>query len=183
MISQDDSKNINGSLVAVIQKEKGYLKGKLSSRCIIYGGPICDNDELAGLLIDELNTYLKGKAIYTEFRNLFDLSGSEAVFGKNGFEYKEHFNFVVKIGSGEESFKKLNENRRRQIKKSLKNSVEIVSAKEVSEVKEFYLILNKLYKEKVKKPLPDFSFFEHFFLMPDLGKYFLVKYEGKIIGE
>ena len=52
----------------------------------------------------------------------------------------------------------------------------------MSEVKDFYLILKKLYKERVKKPLPDFSFFEKFFEQKDLGKYFLVKFEDKIIG-
>jgi len=182
LISKDDSDNINGALIAVMQKEMGYLKGKLSSRCIVYGGPICDNDESSGLLIDELNTYLKSKVIYTEFRNLFDLSESKDVFEKNGFKYKEHFNFVLEIVSAEENFKKLNENRRRQIKKSLKSGVEIVSAKEMGEIKEFYLILKKLYKEKVKKPLPDFSFFEQFFTSPNLGKYLLIKFDGKIIG-
>jgi len=182
LVSKDDSNNINGSLIALVQKEKGYLKGKLTSRCVIYGGPICDNDELSGLLIDELNNYLSRKVIYTEFRNLFDLTESKDVFKKNGFEYKEHFNFVVSIGSIEENFKKLNANRKRQIKKSIKSGVEIVIAKEMSEVKEFYLILKNLYKEKVKKPLPAFSFFEHFFLMPDLGKYFLIKFDRKIIG-
>jgi lipid II:glycine glycyltransferase (peptidoglycan interpeptide bridge formation enzyme) len=184
LISKDDSDNITGSLIAVIQKEKGYLKGKLSSRCIVYGGPIVkDNSgEVADKLLKELTRRVACKSIYIEFRNLVDLSKSKEVFVKYRFEYKEHFNFVVGIGSAEENFKKLNENRKRQIKKSLKSGVEILSAKEMSEVKEFYTILKTLYKEKVKKPLPAFSFFEHFFSDPNLGKYFLVKYEGKIIG-
>lgn len=184
IISKDDSDNINGSFIAVIQKEKGYLKGKLSTRCIVYGGPIVsdNNNEITDLLLKELINIVSNKSIYIEFRNLFDLSKSKAVFERNGFKYKEHFNFIIEIGSSEENFKKLNENRRRQIKKSLKTRVELVSAKEMSEVKDFYLILNKLYKEKVKKPLPDFSFFEKFFSSPNLGKYFLVKFNNKIIG-
>lgn len=180
----DETNSVCGVLVAVIQKEKGYLKGHLSSRCIVYGGPIVkdNNDEVADKLLKELIRRVASKSIYIEFRNLFDLAESKVIFEKNRFEYKEHFNFVVKIGTAEENFKKLNENRRRQIKKSLKGGAEIVCATEMSEVKEFYLLLKKLYNEKVKKPLPAFSFFENFFSIPTLGKYFLVKYEGKIIG-
>lgn len=184
LISKDDYDNINGSLIAVIQKEKGYLKGKLSSRCIVYGGPIVkdNNGEVADNLLQQLIKQVKDKSIYIEFRNLFNLSTNQDVFLKNGFEYKGHFNFVVEIGTTEENFKKLNENRRSQIKKSLKSGVEILNANELSEVEEFYVILKRLYEEKIKKPLPEFSFFENFFSLPNLGKYFLVKYNNKVIG-
>lgn len=184
LIAAKDNEKIVGVLLAVVQKEYPLPWGFLSARSIIWGGPLVqDNDEnILDMLLQAYDAIAQKKAIYSQFRNLWMQKFEKKVFEKNGFEYKEHFNFIVKIDSAAENFKKLNENRRRQIKKSLKSGVEIVNAKEMSEVKEFYSILNKLYKEKVKKPLPTFSFFEQFFLMPDLGKYFLVKLDEKIIG-
>lgn len=178
-VSKND--DLKGVLSGVIIKEPG-IKGYFSRRCIVWGGPICKIDDLYGLLIDELNAYLDGKVIYTEFRNLFDISSLDNVFTNAGYEFEDRINYIVEIESVEENKKKLNKTRRWQINKSLKSSVEIVSPKEMSEVREFYKILSKLFKEKVKKPLPELSFFEQFFLMPDTGKYFLVKFEGKIIG-
>jgi len=181
MIYAEEENNIKGILSAVIIKELG-IKGYFSKRCIVYGGPICDNDKLTGLLIDKLNTYLKSKVIYTEFRNLFDFSECKDVFEKKGYECKEHFNFIVEIGSPEDNLKLLDRNRRWQLNKSVKTGAEFLEANTLNEVIEFYSLLKILYKEKVKKPLPDFSFFENFFSIPNLGKYFLVKYNNKIIG-
>lgn len=183
LISTNKLGIINGSLLAVIQKEKGYLKGKLSSRCIIYGGPIVsgENKEVTNSLLQKLIKQVSGKAIYIEFRNLFDLSNYKEVFVQNGFEYKEHYNFKVEITSVEENFNKLNQSRRRQIRKSIKAGAEIIEANDINEVKEFYVLLKNLYSEKVKKPLHAFMFFEQFFRTPDLGKIFLLKKAGKII--
>lgn len=184
LISTDESGIINGSLIAVIQKEKGYLKGKLSSRCIVYGGPIVsgENRDITDSLIQELIKQVSGKAIYIEFRNLFDLSKRKDVFENNGFEYKEHFNFNLEVLGLEANLKKLNKTRRWEINKSIKEGTRIVEAKKLNEVNEFYLILKNLYKQKVKKPLPDFNFFELCFSTQNLCKYFLVKFKEKIIG-
>ncbi len=184
LISFDESGEINGSLLAVIQKEKGLLKSFLSKRCIVIGGPIIKdgNKNVSDKLLNELVKKSKNQSIYIEFRNLFDPDGIRDVFEKNGFKYKEHLNFIVNIESPEENFRKLNDNRQRQVKKSQKSGTEIIYPKDIIEVSQFYLILKKLYKERVKKPLPDFSFFESFFNKADLGKYFLVKFEDKVIG-
>jgi len=184
IVFQDDNESIKGSLIAVIQKEKGIIKSKLSSRCIVIGGPIAENDneDVLDCLLKELIKKVENKAIYIEIRNLSNQTKNKKVFLKNGFNYREHFNFIVKIKNVEENFKNLNENRKRQIKKAIKNNVEISIPKDKNEVKEFYVILKKLYKEKVKKPLPNFNFFEKFFFSNNLGKYFLVKNNGNIIG-
>ena len=182
--ANDENGNLSGSLIAVIQKEKGHIKGKLSSRCIVIGGPLVkdNNKDTVDFLLKELIKNVSSKSIYIEFRNLFDLSIYKEVFEKNRFEYKEHFNFNLEILHLEANLKKLNKTRRWEINKSLKEGASIVEAKDLNEVKEFYLMLKNLYKQKIKKPLPAFSFFENFFLTPTLGKYFLVKFNENIIG-
>ena len=121
-ISVNDTGEINGSLLAVVQKEKGFLKGLLSRRCIVIGGPLIkdNNEELADKLLHELINKVKEKSIYIEFRNLFDLSFCKEVFRKKRFEYIAHLNFIVKILSIEENFKKLDKRKKWQINKSKK---------------------------------------------------------------
>jgi len=183
MIYAEEENNIKGILSSVIIKELG-IKGYFSRRCIVYGGPIVKEDEkeITDNLLKELINLNARKTIYIEFRNLFDLSLNKELFKINGFEYKDHYNFNLEILSLENNLKKLNKTRRWEINKSIKEGAEIVEAKELSDVKEFYAMLKSLYIKKVKKPLPEFSFFEQFFSLPTLGKYFLVKYEGKTIG-
>jgi len=179
----DDNDNICGILVAVIHKEAGYFKGKLTSRCIIHGGPIINNSSklITDLILKELINTVDSKAIYIEFRNLFDISSEKEIFQENGFNYKLHSNFILGITTLDGNLKKLNKTKRWEINKGIKGGVKIYEAKAINEVEEFYGILKKLYTEKVKKPLPGFSFFEHFFYN-NLGKYFLVKYNDKVIG-
>jgi lipid II:glycine glycyltransferase (peptidoglycan interpeptide bridge formation enzyme) len=65
------------------------------------------------------------------------------------------------------------------------NGATVVEPESVKQVYEFYSILKHLYRQKVKKPLPDVSFFESFYHKTNAeghGKIFLVQHEGKIIG-
>jgi len=186
-ISVNDTGEINGSLLAVVQREKGFLKGLLSRRCIVIGGPLIkdnndNNKEIADKLLHELINKVKKRSIYIEFRNLFNTSDFKEIFRKNEFDYLEHLNYFIKIVDPEENFDKLSENRKRQIKKSIKLGTRIIEANNINEIKEFYEILRKLYKKKVKKPLPGLIFFKKFFLSKTLGKYFFIKKDGKIIG-
>lgn len=75
----------------------------------------------------------------------------------------------------------MSESRRRQIKKAIKNGVEIVEASSIKEVKAFYDILFDLYRNKIKTPLFAWTFFKDFYIQ-SYGKYFLVKYQDTIIG-
>jgi lipid II:glycine glycyltransferase (peptidoglycan interpeptide bridge formation enzyme) len=79
--------------------------------------------------------------------------------------------------------------RRRQIRKSLANRAKIIQPENESQVREFYDILFELYKNKVKKPLPHWSFFQAFYHSIKKGdqkspnaKYFLIAFDNRIIG-
>jgi lipid II:glycine glycyltransferase (peptidoglycan interpeptide bridge formation enzyme) len=104
------------------------------------------------------------------------------LFCQYGFNYKPHFNYIVELNNAELVKKRTSESKLRQIKSSLKTGAIIVETSSLSELTEFYNILKKLYKEKVKKPLVEFEFFKKFYETPRLGKIFLIKKENKIIG-
>ncbi len=183
LIVAKNGEEIVGSLLAVLIKEKG-IKGYFSRRCIVWGGPLVkeDGEAIFQNLVNKLVDFSDRRSIYTEFRNLFDLSGLKKFYYSCGYSFRNHLNYVVDITTEEEAWRKLSSSKRRQIRLSLKNGAEIIEAESVEQIKGFYLILKKMYQEKVKKPLPNFDFFKKFYLTPQLGKYLLIKYQDDIIG-
>jgi lipid II:glycine glycyltransferase (peptidoglycan interpeptide bridge formation enzyme) len=177
-------KEIVGSLLAVIIKEGTGLKGYFSRRCIVWGGPLIDgkDDEVFVSLLHRLERFVSSKCIYIEFRNFWDQTDYMNLFRKNAYNFNEHLNYIVQVSTLEESKAGLSKSKKRQVNKSLKSGAELVSAKNLKQIKQFYNLLYRLYKEKVRKPLPSFDFFSCFFQNRSLGTYILVHYENRIIG-
>ena len=78
----------------------------------------------------------------------------------------------------------MSKSKSRQIKKGLQ-SAEIIESTDENEVNDFYQLLQNLYHEKVNKPLAPkefFNFFRDQLLPKGLGKFLLIRHEGKIIG-
>ena len=176
---------IKGVLLCVIQKEAAVY-GFLTSRAIIWGGPIVDSPEVAETLVKAFDEFIKGKVIYAQFRNSFNCDQLRTAFSKQRFEYLQHLNYLVstKDKSTTELLSLMSKSKARQIKKGLQQA-EIITATSQQEVDEFYTLLRKMYREKVHKPLPPKSFFDAFFtdIVPTgLGHYLLIRCEGKIIG-
>jgi lipid II:glycine glycyltransferase (peptidoglycan interpeptide bridge formation enzyme) len=124
---------------------------------------------------------LKGKAIYIEFRNLFDCSEFHSLFTSFGFQFSEHLNFIILLDNENSVKKRIRGNKLREIKKSLKAGAEIVESKDESEISDFYKLLSELYKTKVKTPLPCLDYFLNFSKY-NIGVFLLIKFQNKIIG-
>ncbi|RTL60778.1 MAG: peptidoglycan bridge formation glycyltransferase FemA/FemB family protein [Sphingobacteriales bacterium] len=180
----DDKNEIAGILTGVLQKDTGYVKGIFSSRLIVWGAPLVKNDDKSVIdqLLKELVKKYQHKSIFIEFRNLFSIAEERNVFEKNGFEYKEHLNFIVDTRDEKTLLSAMNDGKKRQIKKSLNNGAVILENVTEQQVKVFYGILLDLYNTKVRKPLPAWSFFKEFYDSPHLGKYFLIAYKDEIVG-
>ena len=183
--TNDQQGNILALISGIIQKEGSGVKGQLTKRAVIFGGPLLSvseqTEEALILLLKELNTYLSKKAIYVETRNLNDYSIFKKAFKKAGWEYKPHLNFQVDCSNKETIVKRISKSKMRQIRKSIKTGAEIVESNDLREIKAFYDILENLYKTKVKTPLPTFEFFRKFY-ESDLGKYLLIRFENRIVG-
>ncbi len=184
IILAEENEEILGSILAVFISEGNGLKGHFSNRCIVWDGPLVKNDNniVFNALLNQLNEIASKKAIYTEFRNFRNLSEQKTLFENRGYIFHEHFNYIVSVSSLEEAKAKLSNSKKRQINKSIINGAGVIEADLIEQVKEFYDILKNLYNKKVKKPLSPFDLFEKFFNLKDLGKFFLIQYNGKIIG-
>lgn len=192
---------ITGVVVGYTTQEKCKFKQHFTCRTIIYGGPLLANDiseeALTALLEAIRNPHcsepserstatrstashasdLQAQPIYVEIRNFHDYSRWKSVFTHSGFAYQPHYDIHVHCNDTHN----ISRRRQRELKRAITNGAIVCEAQSEQEVREWYLILSQLYREKVRTPL----FSEDFFLQfhrNGVGKYLLVKYEGKVIG-
>ncbi|HCM59957.1 MAG TPA: hypothetical protein DIS74_06225 [Bacteroidales bacterium] len=167
-----------------IQFSKNRLVRPFSRRAIVNGGMVtrdgADCSELPAFL-NSIAGRLKGRAVYLEIRNLHDYSRLAGFFDGNGFSRIPHLNYQVEITSVKETFSRLNQSRRRQVRKSLEGGAEVIVNPGSEEVMEFYAILRETYHRRVHKPLPDVEMFLRFHRTGP-GVYLLIRYNGRIIG-
>lgn len=187
LVATDSSGAVVGSLMGVIQSDGGGLKSWFSRRLIVWAGPLVSSDagvpqtDVARNLLRNLKRHAQGKAIFIEFRNFFDCSPLHADFESCGFRFRPHLNYLVKTDDEAAARGRLSSNRRRQIKTSLAAGATVGEAESEADVLGLYDILEKLYREKVKKPLPGSDLFVNMWKSP-AAKVFVVKYDGKVVG-
>ena len=179
-----NEERLRGVCVGYVTVEKNALKQMLTRRAIIIGGP-CLADDCADYELMELlravRKQLVGEAIYIECRNFNDYSRWKEAFAAAGFEYVPHLNFHVDTSSVEVVEANLGKSRKRDIRTSLRDGATIIEKPTLEQVREYYAILEHLYKTRVKTPLFPFSFFEKLWQHKD-GRFILVELNGEIIG-
>ena len=201
---ESDSGQINeatlrGVCVGYVTKEKSRLRQFFTRRAIVLGGPCLAEDatdEEVTALLSTLNAQLSTRntqhstlntPIYIEIRNFNDYSRWRGAIEAAGFSYQPHLNFHVDCTDKQKMWERLSDNRKRQIRKkptpdpSLKGGEK--EGKDVSEqdVREWYGILQELYRTKVKTPLLPVEFFVQAYKQ-GVGHFLLIRHEGKIIG-
>ena len=181
---------LTGILLAVIIKEYSSAIGFFTSRTVVYGGPLIahsemDRDGILDSMLKELIHQVKNQSIFIQFRNFFDWTEQKQVFLNNGFNKLERLNLLVDTSSEDTIRKQMSASKLRQVKKSIKEGAEVIQPENREQINKFYDILYSLYKYKVKKPLPDRSFFTSFYELSkrgELGVILLIKYKNQIIG-
>ena len=170
--------------VGYITQEKNPIKQFFTSRAIIIGGPVIDQNAYPTCitaLFQELNQELK-EAIYVETRNFSDYSPwRENIEFGSGFRYQPHLNFHVDTSSQEIVDHNLSESRKRDIRTTIREGVTPVYKPTIEQVRAYYEILKDLYKTKVKTPLFEWEFFEKLYRV-EHAHYILTEYHGHIIG-
>lgn len=184
VVAVEEDGTLEGLVVGYIQKDGGRLKRCLSRRAIVNGGPLLregiSEDALARLL-NGCRQCLKGKAIYVEFRNFEDYSSCKDTFRKCGFAYHEHLNFHIDTSSVQVMEDNLGKSRKRDIKYSLREGAAVVEKPSENRLKEFYKVLENLYRTKVRTPLFPYEFFSYL-SGQDYARIQTVEYDGRTIG-
>lgn len=181
-----ENEKIVGVLVSVIFKEGYGIKGFLTSRSIIIGGPlVLDNRvEVAYFLLNEYLKEVKKRAIYSQIRNVFNVTAIEKSFLSLKFKYIPHLDIHIDLTIDiDEFWKQLKPKLRQNIRKAEKNGV-VVEFATKNDVKEIYGILKNVYS-KAKLPLPDISLFNQAFSQlydNNILRPFIAVWDNKIIG-
>lgn len=178
-VGVDEDGQLMGVVVGYTTRETNPIKQLFTCRSIVIGGPLLDesiSDNAVTALLCAVKRVTRS-SIYVETRNFHDYSRWRHIFEQCGFAYQPHLNIQVACTATHT----MSEQRIRQVKKAMKNRVEIVEPQSEQEIREWYRILKQLYRHKVRTPLWSEAFFLQFY-RNGVGKYLLVKYEGKVIG-
>ena len=180
----EENGHLAGVIVGYTTQEKNPIKQLFTARSIIIGGPLLDerisSDALSALLV-AVKQVTKG-AIYVETRNFNDYSIWRDIFEQCGFQYQPHLNFHVDTTQPWETIENnIGKHRRKYIRLSYRDGVEVKLEPTLQQVKEYYAVLQDLYRTKVKMPLQPWSFFERLYHMPSC-KYLLVMYNNQVVG-
>jgi len=187
---EDNRGILKAILLAVNIKDYKGIIGDLTVRTIIYGGPLISGEEgnpeeLSGILLKALIDTVEKRSLYIQFRNAYDMTPLYPSFQKNRFLAEDHLNLIVSTSDSQTAHSGISKSKIRQAKNSVDSGVELVLASTEEEINHFYLILEQIYKDKAKKPLPQKSFFISFFRAMQKGKLgiiILAKYQGIVIG-
>lgn len=182
ILHYNKKKIIDGVLLGVIQKEKGILS-LFSSRCIVFGGPLINNNSVKILeeIIKAFNNEVKNRAIYSQIRNFIILKDNfKSTLKDFGYKYEEHLNIIVDVlPSVEDLWKGIKRNRKDGINKGKKQGFEFNVYDSLDSLDEFYFLLEELYS-KIKLPYPTKSLFTNLNrLNPKHIKWFELKYNNE----
>jgi len=154
-----------GIQVAVILKEYDNILGDLTKRAIIQGGPLVinNNQEILELLFFEYLKIIRKKAIYSQYRNMWDWGNLKSVFFKYKIIFEDHLDILFDLNKGEEGLlKEMKHTRRHGINKSIKKGIKVnpIDLSDKETLEKTYGILLNVYN-RIKLPLPEISFFQN----------------------
>lgn len=185
----DDSGEILAIVQAVVIKSmKGFL-GAFSTRSIIQGGPLCiDGDmgvEALRILMEKYDKFVKGKVVYSQIRNMWDISKFSSILHELGYQYEEHLNFLIDLNRPEEAiWRDIHKSRRKGINRSKKSGLDVEAICDEGNIKVFYEIVRETYRS-VKVPIDDFSLFKSVFgslSAKNMAKFYLAKHKNMYVG-
>lgn len=178
---------IVGILLGVVQKERPGLIGSLTSRAVIWGGPLAYDSNVAFVLLAEYEKKAKKKAIYSQFRNIFPMDALQDVFRRSEYSFEEHLDILIDLNKGEEQlWKEIHKNRKKEIKNGLNKNLQVqrCSILDSDILPKIYSLLEKLYR-KIGLPVPAQSFFKDAALVLEpcgFLKTFTVSIEHHLVG-
>ncbi len=141
------------------------LLRKLTTRTVVFGSVLMENSQEGHSALEELlrqySRQAKKKAIFTELRNVVDLSNLKLLINKTGFYFENHLNYLIHLDRNSDSvFKQIGSRTRKNIRRAIKkNLVYLESVDNLAKLEECYNLLKNTY-EKAAVPLADRSLFE-----------------------
>jgi serine/alanine adding enzyme len=128
----------------------GLLR-RLTTRAIAYGSVLCapgsEGREALTVLLQTYNREMQKSALFTELRNLSDLSDLQPVLNDNDFAYEDHLNYLVDLDRPPEAvLQSIGRRTRKKIRRALRQGEVIIEEIDRREqVALCYELLQKTY--------------------------------------
>lgn len=177
-----------GRLLGIIRKSVRYFPPSLIRRCEVYGpGEYADptqQEEVFAHLLWALTQTAIRHCFLLEFRNL-----ENPMFAYRHFRQNQYFpmNWLRIHNSlhSKHPEERLSASRRRQIRQALDSGATYEVARSREDIESFLHLLQKYYASKIRKHFPGLAFFRRLLeenTEKEVGRIFIVKYKGHIIG-
>jgi serine/alanine adding enzyme len=162
-------KNDEGEILALHVPVHITLMGGVfnyfTTRNVNFGSVLVRNDivgkEALSLLLETYNRSISISPLYTELRNLYDLSDYQDIFQNHGYQYESHLNYFVDLDRDHyDILQSYSRSARRDIRSTMRKGNVIV--KEIVEPEMlplFYELIKRTYSH-ARIPLADFSLFQ-----------------------
>jgi serine/alanine adding enzyme len=143
----------------------GGLLRRLTTRAIAYGSVLCapgsEGQEALAMLLRAYKQGAKGKALFTELRNLSDLGRLQPVLNEHDFVYEDHLNYLIDLDQPPEAvMQSIGRRTRKNLRRSLRRQdVVIQEITQQEQVALCYELLEKSYAF-AQVPIADRSLFE-----------------------
>lgn len=154
LVAKNEYGKIVGCLMSVVKSDFLLLRA-FTTRSIVVGGPLAANNsiQIIDLLLARYNQLIGSKAIFTQFRNQFDMSVFQSTFIKNGYVFDQHLDILLDLSkSKEELVQNLHKERRRNIAKAEREGLVFKHLTTEKEINEVSGLLKKTYN-RVKLPM------------------------------
>jgi hypothetical protein len=149
----------------------GPLK-RFTTRAVAYGSVLCDPspDGLSalGTLLRAYEQGAKGRILFTELRNLSDLSPAQRVLKACEFHFQDHLNYLIDLDhTPAVILQSIGRSTRKKIRRALRQgSVIIKEIDQPEQLAHFHALLERTYSA-AQVPLADRSLFEAAFKVLD----------------
>lgn len=158
----------SGTILALIQgsvicEMKGMLSS-FTSRSVIQGAPLFVDSERGRKAVQELmvryNDLIKNKIVYSQIRNMWDISNCREIMDEQGYEYEEHLDFLIDLGRSENDiWSDIQKSRRKGINRAERDGIVVRNIENKNELDLCYDLVLDTYN-RFKIPIADISLFE-----------------------
>jgi serine/alanine adding enzyme len=136
----------------------------LTTRAVAYGGILSQEgaDGLQGLeqLLEAYRIVMQGRFLFTELRNLADVSTVQPVLNACRYIYEDHMDYLVDLNLPEEQlWQNISKSGRQRLRHALSRGTLIEQINDRDEISLAYQQLQKVYR-RVQVPLADISLFQ-----------------------
>ncbi len=161
----DNCQKLAGVLLYNIISAKG-VRSKFSSRSIITGGPLVNNNdpELISILLKEYHKVIaKEKVIYSQVRNINNFRILSNVFQLHHFTYQDHLAIHIDLTKEEERLvSEMHKKRYSNIKRVLKKNISVKQLQYEEALEDIITLMDRTYK-RINVPGPPAALFYNAF--------------------